>query len=172
VRRARVPLFVGGAALILGATLSAVWTRPVPLQNTFPSPEAAAVAVIEAMRAGDVDRIRALALTEEEFRVHVWPYLPAARPERNVPFEFVWDLLQQNSEGHLRQTVHRLQDASVDVRAVRFAGETSRYGDVTVSREAELLVAGLDGTERVIRLFGSMVEQDGGYKVFSYVVDD
>ena len=171
-RRARLPLILAGAALILGATLSAVWTRPAPLQNTFPSPEAAASAVIQAMRAGDADRLRALVLTEQEFRAHVWPYLPAARPERNVPFEFVWELLHQNSEGHLRETVHRLPEGPIQVRQVRFAGETSRYGDVTVSRETELVVSGADGTERAIRLFGSMVEQDGHYKIFSFVVDE
>lgn len=173
VRRARLPVIIGGAALLLGATLSAVWSRPAPLQNTFPSPQAVAAAVIQAMRAGDVDRLRALALTEEEFRVHVWPYLPAARPERNVPFEFVWEQLQQNSEGHLRESVHNLPDGPIQVRDVRFAGQTSRYGDVVVSRDTELVVvSGADSAGRVVRLFGSMVEQAGRYKVFSFVVDD
>jgi hypothetical protein len=55
---------------------------------------------------------------------------------------------------------------------VRVAGNTSQYGDVVVSRMTELVVASGDGAERVVRLFGSMVQQDGRYKVFSYVVDD
>lgn len=171
-RRARLPLIVGSIALVLGATVSAIWSRPTPIQNTFGSPEAAAVAVVEAVRAGDIDRLRTLALTEEEFRAHVWPHLPAARPERNVPFDFVWGTLQQNSEGHLRETVYRLQDETFDVRAVRFAGESSRYGDVTVTRDTEVVVRGSDGTERVVRLFGSMVEHDGRFKIFSFVVQD
>ena len=40
-----------------------------------------------AREASDRRRAQALALTEEEFRDHVWPELPTSRPERNVPFE-------------------------------------------------------------------------------------
>jgi hypothetical protein len=145
---------------------------PAPLANTEGSPEALARRVIDAMQAGDLGRLRALALTEQEFRVHVWPSLPAARPERNVPFDFVWERIEQNSEGHLRQTVAAIGGGPLTLRRVRFAGPTSRYGDVAVRRSTELVLAAPDGTERMVRLFGSTVEQDGRYKVFSYVVGD
>jgi hypothetical protein len=41
-----------------------------------------------------------------------------------------------------------------------------------VQRESELTVKDPSGTERQIRVFGSMIEKGGRYKVFSYVVDD
>jgi hypothetical protein len=160
------------ASVAVFASVHASRARPAPLQHTLSSPEAVAAAVIEAVERGDLDRLRALALTEEEFRAHVWPDLPASRPERNVPFDFVWDTLHQNSEAHLRQTVARAGGAPVELRGVRFAGETSTYGEVTVRRDTTLVVAGLDGTERLVRLFGSTIERDGAWKVFSYVVDD
>jgi hypothetical protein len=160
------------AAVVSFASANASRARPAPLRNTLSSPEAVAAAVIEAIERGDLDRLRALALTEEEFRAHVWPDLPASRPERNVPFDFVWDTLCQNSEAHLRQTVARAGGTPVELRGVRFAGETSTYGEVTVRRDTTLVVSGPDGTERLVRLFGSTIEHDGAWKVFSYVVDD
>jgi len=160
------------ASAALFASLDAWRARPAPLAGTAASPEALAAAVVAAMRAGDVDGLHALALTEEEFRAHVWPELPAARPERNVPFDFVWERLQQNSEGHLRQTLTRLGEGPLDVRRVQFGAETSDYGDVVVRRKTQLVVRSSDGGESVIQLFGSMIEQGGRYKVFSYVVDN
>jgi hypothetical protein len=41
-----------------------------------------------------------------------------------------------------------------------------------VHREAALTVRDPAGMEREIRVCGSMLEKDGGWKVFSYVVDE
>jgi len=41
-----------------------------------------------------------------------------------------------------------------------------------VRRRTQLVVGSSDGRESVVQLFGSMIEQNGRYKVFSYVVDD
>ena len=82
-----------------------------PLANTSASPEALAAAVLDALARGDRARLDALALTEQEFRDHVWPDLPAARPERNLPFSYVWGDLHQKSNLSLAQTL-RAQRAS------------------------------------------------------------
>ena len=124
------------------------------------------------MNAGDVERLSALALSEDEFRAHVWPGLPASRPERNVPFDFVWSTLHQNSQSHLRQTLASRGDVPLAVRRVQFSGEATSYGEVLVRRRSEIIVAGPDGSERALRLFGSVIEQNGAFKVFSYVVDE
>lgn len=171
-RRAGVSLailFVGLIAVF--ATLNAA-RSPSPLTGTLGSPDAVASSVIDAMATGDVDRLEGLALTEEEFREHVWPYLPVSRPEVNMPFDFLWGQLSQTSRTYLRQTLGAINGTSFDLQGVRFAGETSTYGDVRVHRDAELVVRDADGTERVVRLFGSLIEQDGAWKVFSWVADD
>jgi hypothetical protein len=81
--------------------------------------------------------------------------------------------LEQNSLGHVRETAEALADLPNDLylRDVRFSGETSVYGAVRVHRRTELVMVGNDGSERIVRLFGSTIEQDGRFKVFSYVVD-
>jgi hypothetical protein len=40
-----------------------------------------------------------------------------------------------------------------------------------VHRESSFHVVDADGTQQTIRLTGSMIEKDGRWKIFSYVVD-
>jgi hypothetical protein len=80
-------------------------------------------------------------------------------------------MLHERSDGYLHQTVAGLRDLSLTLRGVRFAGETSSYGDVTVHRDTQLVFSSADGSEKIVELFGSTIEQDGRFKVFSYVVD-
>ena len=159
-------------SLVLFASVNAWRARPAPLAHTHASPEALAEAVIGAIGAGDVQRLQALVLTEEEFRTYVWPGLPASRPERNVPFEFVWDMLHQKSVAYLRQTIARFEGQPLTLVRVEFGGAATAYDDVMVRRQTRFVVRTRDGDEQVIRMVGSTIEQDGRYKVFSYVVDE
>jgi hypothetical protein len=55
--------------------------------------------------------------------------------------------------------------------AVRFAGQTSQYRTFLVRRDAVLTVTSSGTGTETFRLFGSVFEQGGQFKVFSYVVD-
>jgi hypothetical protein len=128
--------------------------------------------VLAATERRDAGTLRALALSEQEFREHVWPELPASRPERNLPFSYVWGDLHQKSEASLNETLARVGGQKLALSAVTFSGETTRYGGFVVHRETVLRVRDGDGRVREMRLFGSAFEKDGAWKVFSYVVDD
>src|SRR5687767_11808089 len=112
-----------------------------------------------------------MALSEEEFRDHVWPELPAARPERNLPFSYVWTDLRQKSESSLAQTLASRGGRHYELVDVRFIGPTTEYADYKVHRRTELIVKDEDGVEQTVRFFGSTLEKQGSFKVFSYVVD-
>jgi hypothetical protein len=102
----------------------------------------------------------------------VWPELPAARPERNLPFSYVWGDLRQKSDESLRRTLASQRGRRYALVSVRAAGETTRYPSYTVSRETVLMVRDESGAATELRLFGSIIQKDGGWKVFSYVVDE
>jgi hypothetical protein len=142
------------------------------LANTYASPHAAASAVLGALAQRDVATLRALALNEQEFREHIWPELPASRPERNLPFSYVWGDLHQKSEAALQRTLEEHGGRRYALSGVRFAGETTRYATYAVHRDTTLRVRDESGRESEVRLFGSTLEKDGAWKVFSYVVDD
>jgi hypothetical protein len=155
-------------ALVLG--LAACNSAP-PLANAHPSAESLATAVVEAVRQADRPALEALAVSEREFREHVWPRLPAARPERNLPFSYVWGDLRQKSGLALAATIQQHRGRLYDVMTVSFSGATD-YIDYKVHREATFRVRDSTGNESDLRVCGSLIEKDGAWKVFSYVVDD
>jgi hypothetical protein len=142
-----------------------------PLANTHESPEAVARAVLAALAAADRPRLEALALSETEFRDHVWPWLPAAREERNLPFSYVWGDLHQKNAMSLGRTLARHGRRRYELVDITFEGKTD-YGAYQVHRESSFVVRTEDGGTEMLRLCGSMIEKDGAWKVFSYVVDD
>jgi hypothetical protein len=172
-RLARGP--VGGVLLVfvaLTVASSASGCRSqVTLSHTLDSPEAVASAVVNGLQRRDLDGLAALALTEQEFRELVWPQLPTSRPERNIPWDYVWKDLRGKSRLQLRARLNEFQDRGFRVMGVRFTGETTDYETFRVHRASTLTLRDRDGHDTQMRLFGSMVEQDGRFKVFSYVVD-
>ena len=127
--------------------------------------------MLSAVEQRDTAGLRGLALSEEEFREHVWPELPAARPERNLPFSYVWGDLRQKSDESLGRMLASHGGRKYVLISVRNTGETTRYPSYTVSRETALMVRDETGAQMELRLFGSIIQKDGGWKVFSYVVD-
>ena len=127
--------------------------------------------MLDALAAGDVERLEALALSETEFRTVVWPELPSSRPERGLPFDYAWGDLRQKSNNALRRLIAGEAGQRYHLLAVEFDGGSTPYDTYTVHRESRLVVRGEDGAELQLRLFGSVLERDGAFKVFSYVVD-
>jgi hypothetical protein len=144
---------------------------PPPLQNTRSSARAMASAVLDALSRNDRPALEALALNDAEFRAHVWPELPASRPERNLPYSYVWGDLHQKSQLGLAETLAAHGGRRYELIDVRFGGET-KYPSYVVHRAATMRVRDASGGDREIRVSGSMIEKQGGWKVFSYVVDD
>jgi hypothetical protein len=170
---AGISLFFVLAALAVLLTVRQMGQATLPaFSGTYDSVETLAEEVLRAVGADDAIALQRMALTADEFRNYMWPYLPSAGPERNVPFDFVWSRLRRNSDGYLRQTLSRFGGHDLTLAGVEFSGEISDYGPIRVFRETWLRVRDPEGVESMARFFGSTIEQDGRYKVFSYVVED
>jgi hypothetical protein len=158
--------------LVLSASCGGGPEGPTPLANAHTSSESLARAVLAALAARDQTALLSLAVTEQEFREHVWPELPASRPERNLPHSYVWSDLKQKSDTALRQTLAQHGGRHYALIRVIYGGESTRYESYSVHRETIVVVQGTAGGEQQIRLYGSTLEKAGMFKVFSYVVDD
>lgn len=169
VTRSRVSL--RRSLALCAVILSSACSSAPPLQHTFPSAEAVASAVLDALARKDEAALAALALNDAEFRAHVWPELPASRPERNLPYSYVWGDLHQKSRIRLSETLARSGGLRYQLRGVTFGGKTE-YPSYIVHRDATMRVRDASGVEQDIRVSGSMIEKDGAWKVFSYVVDE
>lgn len=161
------------AVAVLGSCSPASPTAPElpPLSHTFASADALASAVLDALARSDRATLQQLALSETEFRAHVWPALPASQPQRNVPFEYAWQQLKQRSDAHLADIVARHAGKRYRLSRIGFTGETTQYDGFVVQRESEILAVDEAGREWVLQLFGSVLVKDARYKMFSYVVD-
>ena len=155
-------------AALLCLSLAAC-ARPIP--NSQASVDALAQAVLDAVAARDEAALRRLALDEQEFREHVWPELPASRPERNMPFSYVWTDLRTKSDAGLSGVLLSHGGRTYTLDRIRFGGSTTQYRTFVVHRESAIEVHDGDGRRETLQLFGSVIEKDGRFKVFSYVVD-
>jgi hypothetical protein len=156
--------------LMLAATVTGCARTP-PLTNTAQSADALATLVLDALARNDREALKRLALNEQEFRDHVWPDLPSARPERNLPFSYVWGDLHQKSELSLSAILQEHGGKRYRLRRA-VLGTATPYARFVVHRDTRLEVTGEDDQPTTIRVCGSLLQKDGGWKVFSYVVGD
>jgi hypothetical protein len=140
------------------------------MPHAQPSVDALVREVLSALERRDINRLRQLALSESEFREVVWPELPAARPERNLSVDYVWNDLRMKSEASLARTLAEHGGKAHVPARVEFKGETTQHQTYLVYRESVVIVRH-DGREEPLNLFGSLIERDSGFKVYSYVVD-
>ena len=161
--------------LCFAATMAAALTAPScsrvpPLAHTHDSALTLARAVASAVAQRSDRALEGMAVSEQEFRDHVWPSLPAARPERNLPFSYVWLDLHQKSLQGLQAVLGEYGGQMHDVTEVSFEG-VRKYEGYRVHGPTRFVVRTAEGTD-VVRLAGSFIEKDGRWKVFSYVVND
>jgi hypothetical protein len=166
----RVALKYGLGWLLL--MTAAACSGPYPLAQTQQSAEGVAREVLAAISRRDETRLRALALDEREFERRVWPGLPAARPERNVPWSYVWMDLRQKSDTMLARAISNHSGKAYELERVTFEGAMTDHGTYVIHREAIVWVRDAAGEQQRLRLMGSLIDAGGRWKVFSYVVDD
>ena len=168
------PLALSTVVLVAAAAfvaVAAVRGSAPALETTFDSPQALAAAVLDAFQRRDREALGRFAVSDQEFRRHVWPSLPASRPERNLTVDYVWSDLAGKSLAYLASSLSRALPSGARVKSVEFDGGTTGYGPFTVHRRSRIVVVDRDGQISTVRLFGSAIERDGRFKVFSYVTD-
>jgi len=162
---------LAAAAALLTARCTA-GDAPATLSHTFDSPEALARTVLTAVAERDTETLLELSVSGAEFRKVVWPELPSSRPEVNLSVDYAWGDLNTKSRSYLASTLSEFGGRRLELVAIDFTGESTSYRTFSVHRHSVLTVRadGQAATERV-RLFGSVLERDGRFKLFSYVVD-
>lgn len=167
-RRLRVSL-IAGLGVILAACGSS--SQAMPFAHAFPTKEAAATAVTEAIWQRNVPLLESIAVTEPEFRRNVWPRLPASQPDVNMPADYLWNDTHTKSLGDLAQALAEYGGQRLNVQEVAFGGAPTDYGAFAVHPKTQLRVNDETGTVKDVRLFGSMIETPDGWKIYSYIVD-
>jgi hypothetical protein len=139
------------------------------LANPSPSPEALAARYLDALGRDDLESMKALRLTEQEFCAYVFPELPSSRLP-NVKCDFVWSQATLNSMAGMQRMLESHRGKRYELVSVRFAA-VDDYDTYRVHKEPLVTFRDETGATHQARLFGSMLELDGQYKLFSFVVD-
>lgn len=159
------------AALLIGCTTGHGDTpaRERALEGSRDSIEALASDFLQALSREDRQQLKELALSKQQFVDIVWPHLPAARPGTNLTSDYVWSSLHMRSLAGLDSSLGRYGGASLQFVGYRFEGKTTDYGSFQVHRETILEVRE-NGEAKEARFFGSVLEMNGEFKIFSFVL--
>jgi hypothetical protein len=158
---------VSGTALSAPDAAGRVEHPRPPLSAATDSIERLARRFLETLAEGDRRKIKAMALTHDEFVARIYPGLPASRPGSNLSAEFLWrQTLLRNLAG-LQKTMgyagRRLQFVSI-----RLADGLQEYDGFRMHRDVRLTVRDSDGKEFEVKLFGSILEAGGKFKIYSF----
>lgn len=137
------------------------------LDNSFSSIEDLTEGFLEALNDRDLQGMMLIAADKDEFETHLWPHLPASNPGTNLTPEFVWKQSQIKSLSSLRSTINRYGGRDMKLVGVELSGDVRWYGRLKLFMEPEVIVT-IDGLERKIQIFGSVMELEGEYKIYSY----
>lgn len=157
-------VLVAGVAGCSAAPAAIVFTP------SYDSKDAAVTAFLQALAARDRDTLLAQAVSQNEFLKHIWPALPASRPDVGMPADRAWADQAQRNVNFLSQTLSDHGGRRYELVAASFDGSPTTYGSFTIHPKTTLDIRDEFGV-REVRLFGSMIESGGRWKIYSFVVD-
>lgn len=142
------------------------------LGNGKPTKEALAESVLEAIARNDLQAMKDLSLSKEEFLTCVWPELPASNPKTNLTVDFVWSDVYFRSMSRMQGIFAELKDKHFRLVSVIHRGKLAEYATHRAYPRMEVVLRDDAGREAPYPLFGTLIEMDGRFKVYSYAPVD
>lgn len=156
--------------LVAGVAGCSAPPASLALSPSYESKDAAVTAFLQALAARDVDTLAQQVVNQQEFLKHIWPALPASRPDVGMPADRAWADQAQRNQGFLAQLLAEHGGQRYALVVASFDGSPTTYGAFRIHPKSRLDIRDASGV-REIRLFGSMIESGGRWKVYSFVVD-
>jgi hypothetical protein len=141
-----------------------------PLAHAQPSAEALAERALEALARRDDQGLKTLVVTKEEFCRYVWPELPSSRIP-NLTCDWVWNAFEPSDAAGRQETLARHSGKQYRLVRVRFAKGTTQHDSFKVHQDARVVLRDEADQEAEMKLFGSVLEMDGQFKLFSFIID-
>lgn len=140
------------------------------LINAEPSAEALARHILASIARQDKSDLESLRITKQEFCQLVWPELPSSKLP-NVTCDFAWEQATLKSIGGFVKMLAAHKGKRYEMVSLSFAKGTDAYRTYKVHKDSRLVIKDENGLQQEIKLFGSVLELDGQFKLFSFVVD-
>jgi hypothetical protein len=142
------------------------------LAHAEQSKEALAQAVLRAIKEEDLKAMRDLSLSKAEFRLFVWPELPVSNPKSNVSLDYVWNDFHIRSMMRMQSSFNKLKGKDLKLIRVIQHGKAVEYRSHRAYPDMEVTIREADEEEMSYPLFGTLIEMDGVWKVYSYAPYD
>ena len=160
---------------VLLITLSCA-VMPADKKNPPPgwsvSVEEATGRVLGSLQGKDEKMLEAMCINEQEYKTIIWPQLPVSKvPQWEAHSDFVWNQHRLRSNSGLRSVFSNHGGRKYELVAVSFKGIPEDYTAYKIHRKAMAAVIDESGVRHELPLFGSVVELNGSYKIFSYQIN-
>lgn len=166
IHRAFVFLGLAVVLVVTGCGQSAV-DRHV-ISNSAPSPEAVCRQVLDALAASDTVALHNLVLTRFEHDSILVPRLPIGQDTLgNKDLELAWYMLDQRSIKGIRRALDDHAGHRLELVSLEFSRPREVHGPLTIHKGTRVTVRTENGEEVVLGIFGSILEQNGRYKLVS-----
>jgi hypothetical protein len=157
--------------LVTGCGTSVFSARePRQLSNAASSPEELMIRLIDATSRDDVPAIKNLRITKDEFCTYIWPELPGSKVP-NVSCDFAWDQATLKSLSGLTRMLDQHRGRKYEFISLRFPGAPEHHESIVVHKAPTVSLRDEKGIVHEIRISGSILEMDGQFKLFGFVVD-
>jgi hypothetical protein len=140
------------------------------LIHAQPSAEALAQKVLEALARQDDRSLKDLVVTKDEFCNVVWPELPSSETP-NLTCDWVWTSFGPSDVAGRRQTLAVHGGKRYSFVGLRFAKTATEHRTFKVHEDGRVIVKNDSGAETELKLFGSILELNGQFKLLSFIVD-
>lgn len=140
----------------------------VALAGGSVSREALVRRFMKALAEDDSADLRAMALSAREFADLVYPESPYTHPPYRQSPALVWNQIQNPSASGLTRLVRRLGEQPLRYLDHKCDASPDRQGRNLVWTDCVLRLSGPNGDTTTHRLFGSIIQRGGKFKIASY----
>ena len=147
----------------------AVGGEPVTeLAGASPSREALVRRFMKALAAGDSADLRAMVLSAREFADLVYPESPYTHPPYRQSPALVWNQIQNPSASGFTRLVRRLGNQPLRYVDHKCDADPDRQGRNLIWTNCFVRLRSPSEPATSHRLFGSLIQRDGKFKIVSY----
>ena len=136
--------------------------------NASPSREALVRRFMTSLARSDTGEFARMALQRREFADLVYPESPYTHPPYHQSPALVWYQIQNGSSTGLTRLLRRLGGQPLKYADYRCDPKPDRQGKNEIWTNCTLRIIGPAGDTSTHRLFGSIIQRDGLFKIVSY----
>jgi hypothetical protein len=141
--------------------------REILLTNTFASPEEVCEKILDALERQDTLSLLQLRLTKFEHDSLLVPQMPLPPLGVERDMGMAWYLLDQRSTKGIRRALDDYGGQRFSLVKVRFTKPEEKFGYLVAHKGTEVTVRDSTGAEFVLPIFGSILEDNGRFKLVS-----